>query len=466
MSVNQQQLDAAARRALADDRFSDTLPRQARAGHDVVVANLSVDGGAAELAPALGGRHILVVGINYAPEPTGIAPYTTGMAEHLARTACSVTVLTGVPHYPSWRVPPAYRWMLRCREESRLSNDRGPLVHRMRHYVPARQNALTRAAYEATFLANAATKRLQNKPDLVVAVTPSLGGAVAAVPLARRHSAKLVVVVQDLMAKAASQSGISGGGAAARATAALERYALTRADRVLVVSEAFRGQLHEYGVDDDRIRLLPNWAHISPSATSREAARAALDWPAAPFTVVHTGNIGLKQDLGNLVEAARLVRADPGVRFVVVGDGSQRAAVRAQAANLPNVEFVDSLDGGQYPLALAAADVLVVNERPGVADMSLPSKLTSYLTAGRPVLAAAGADGATAQELRRAAGSAVVVPPGNPAAFVAGVQRLRDDPTARVRMADAGRRYALGTLSRDAATARLDMLVEECLEAS
>ncbi|WP_088287776.1 WcaI family glycosyltransferase [Kineosporia sp. A_224] len=405
-------------------------------------------------------RHALVVGINYAPEPTGIAPYTTGLAEHLAQHAASVTVLTGVPHYPQWRVPAAYRWRFRFSEQSKLPNDAGLLMQRMRHYVPTRQTAMTRAAYELTFLANAWATRVRHAPAVVVGVTPSLGGAIAAARLARRHGAKLVIVVQDLMAKAAAQSGISGGGRAATATAALERYALTQADRVLVVSEAFRAQVREYGVPDERISVLPNWSHVSPTDVAGPAARAALGWPAEPFTVVHTGNIGLKQDLGNIVEAARLARADPGLRFVIVGDGSQRSAVQHQAAGLPNVAFVDPLDTEQYPLALSAADVLVVNERPGVADMSLPSKLTSYFTSGRPVLAAVGTDGATARELARTGGAALVVAPGDPSHFVAGVRKLHADDTLCHRMGTIGRDYAERTLGYAAAMTRLDAVLE------
>lgn len=434
--------------------------------HDRLPAGVALPAPAVRVLPtpsAVTGKHVVIVGINYAPEPTGIAPYTTGMAEHLAASARSVTVLTGVPHYPQWQLPRAYRWRLRCREESRLPNDSGLLVHRLRHYVPSRMNALTRAAYEATFLANAATTRVRHAPDLVVAVTPSLGGALAGAALARRHGAPLVVVVQDLMAKAAAQSGIGGGGRVSALTARLERRTLQQADQVLVVSESFRASLHEYGVPDERIGLLPNWSHVRTASVTRAEARAALGWPAEPFTVVHTGNIGLKQDLGNVVEAARLMRADRGVRFVVVGDGSQRGAVRAQAGDLPNVAFVDPLDDAQYPLALAAADVLVVNERPGVTDMSLPSKLTSYLAAGRPVLAAVPDGGATWRELSRTGGAAVVVAPGEPTAFVTGVEVLRGDPLGCAEMAAAGRAYAERNLGRDAATARLDALLETCL---
>jgi colanic acid biosynthesis glycosyl transferase WcaI len=425
----------------------------------------------------LAGRHVLMVGINYAPEPTGIAPYTTGMADHLATHARSVTVLTGMPHYPNWQLDPQYRYRLRTREVGRQVGDAfdgvaglrqhdGLTIRRLRHYVPSRQSAARRAGYELTFLMNCMTTRIDQHPDVVVAVTPSLGGAVAGAQVARRTGSKLLVVVQDLMAKAATQSGISGGGGmVSRATAAVERYALQHADLVAVVSDSFRDQLRAYGVPDERIRLLPNWTHIHASGLSKADARDALGWPQTPFTVVHTGNIGLKQDLGNLVEAARIcAERDSRVRFVIIGDGSQRAAIQAQARGLDNLDFVGPLDGVRYPQSLAAADLLVVNERPGVGDMSLPSKLTSYLTAGRAVLAAVGPEGATATELRRTNGAAHLVDPGDPAALAEGVLALRARPGHCKEMGLLGRIYAEANLGREAASARLDALIEECLD--
>src|SRR5947209_16109543 len=94
------------------------------------------------LSTPVAGKHVLVVGINYAPEPTGIAPYTTGLAEHLAESAASVEVLTGVPHYPSWDVPAAYRRRLRRTEIAD-----GVRVRRLKHYVPRTQTAARRALY-------------------------------------------------------------------------------------------------------------------------------------------------------------------------------------------------------------------------------------------------------------------------------------------------------------------------------
>ncbi|MBK7625572.1 MAG: glycosyltransferase family 4 protein [Kineosporiaceae bacterium] len=366
--------------------------------------------------PTLAGRHILVIGINYSPEPSGIAPYTTGVADELARHADEVTVVTGMPHYPSWSVAREHRKF--HHEEPHEPGQ--PRVIRLSHYVPSRQTAIRRAAYELTFLLHVlwAARRLPRRPDLIVSATPALGGAVAAARLARWLDVPLLTIVQDLMAKAAGQSGIKGAGSLVRrVTATLEGFALRHATRVAVVTNAFRPTVEAYGVASERIDHLPNWTHVQPSTVDRREARRRLGWSRHTFIAAHTGNIGLKQDLGNLVEAARLFGEDSGAEILVIGDGSQRAALARQSEGVNAIQLLDPLDDDAYPLALAAADVLLINERPSVGDMSLPSKLTSYLAAGRPVLAAVADDGATASELRRTKGAGHLVPPGDPEAL-------------------------------------------------
>lgn len=394
-----------------------------------------VDANPSLAAGDLSAAHVAVIGINYAPEPTGSAPYTTGLAETLAEVAASVTVVCGIPHYPAWRPEPAYRWRW-CSAYTRNGVD----VHHLRHYVPPRQSAGHRLLWEGTFLAHAASHRLRRRPDIVIASTPSLSGAVAAGRLARRHGAALGVVVQDLVGQAVTGSGLSGGRRVAWLAGAVERSVLRQADRVAVVSDTFRPQLASYGVGDDAIVSLPNWTHIPPPTSPRSETRKHLGWSEDESVILHTGNMGLKQNLDNVVAAARLSPA--GVRFVLVGDGSQRSALEAQARGVPNVQLLPPVTVNQYPDLLAAADVLLVNERASVAGMSLPSKLTSYLAAGRPVLAAVSAEGACARELRRTGGAAECVLPDDPPALAAAAVRLSDAPAIRQRMADRGREYA------------------------
>jgi glycosyltransferase involved in cell wall biosynthesis len=406
----------------------------------------------------LRGPRISIIGINYQPEPTGIAPYTTGIAEFLSEAEASVTVLTGVPHYPAWQVPGRYRGRVRYHEKAHG----GVEVVRHAHYVPGRQTALTRATYELSFMANVLTNP-PDRPDLVIAVSPSLGGAVAGARLAKRYKVPLITIVQDLMAKAASQSGISGGSSVAEMTARMEGFALRRSTLVAVVSDAFFSRVRDYGVPSERIRLLPNWTHIKPTSVNRDAARRHLQWPTDNFIVLHSGNMGLKQDLGNVVEAARLLSFRRDVSFVLLGDGSQRSELETSARGLSNIRFVDPLSDVDYPLALAAADLLLVNERTSVGDMSLPSKITSYLASGRPVLAAVAPDGATAGELKRT-GAAVLVGPGAPKALADAVTRLAVDNERRDRMAAAGSAFARAHLGKATAMDRLTALIAEALQ--
>lgn len=400
---------------------------------------------------------ILLIGINYAPEHSGIAPYTTDAAQHLAAEGHEIRVLTGVDHYPHWRPPRKMRWHLRLHEKRR-----GVYVTRLRHYVPRRQSALRRSLYEITFGAHVAVAA-NWRPDVVVAVVPSLLGTAAASWYAKRWGVPFVVWVQDLMGKAAAQSGISGGRALARLTAALERSVLRSADRVLVVSDAFRSHVRAAGVPDALIVTLPNWSHVPSPAASRDETRRRLGWDDGRLVAVHTGNMGLKQDLANVVAAGELAaRQRLPVRFVLVGDGSQRGRLAALASAVPTVDVLPPVDDDGYIDLLAAADVLLVNERASLLDMSLPSKLTSYFVAGRPVVAATHTSSGTAREVLRA-GAGRVVEPANPQALLEAVRLLGEDPQ---RSSDAGKRaqlFAQANLTREAGVRTFaDMVTGVC----
>ena len=411
-------------------------------------------------ARPLAGRSIVVVSTYYAPDPTGIAPYATDFCHTLRDGGAAVTALVGIPHYPAWRCGDGYRYHLTSDEWLD-----GVRLLRGRHYVPRRQDAVRRAAYEATFAASAlwAARRLGPHHDAVIAVIPNLGCLPLAGLLARRLGSRLGVIVQDLTGRAAGQSGVPGARRLAGAAGWLEGRWLARADRVAVVADAFRSDLIARGTDPARIVRLPNHTLVEPSRIDRTEARRRLGWPQDRYLVVHTGNMGFKQDLGSVVAASRLAGGRPDApRFLLVGDGSAREQLAAQAADVPALELVPPLPAEQYPLALAAADCLLLNERPTVLNMSLPSKLTAYLVAGRPVLAAVAENGATAKELQRSGGG-IRVDPGNPAALLAGIEGLRRDPQGAARCSEQGAAYAQQYLDPRAARTRALDFVQDLL---
>jgi glycosyltransferase involved in cell wall biosynthesis len=256
---------------------------------------------------------------------------------------------------------------------------------------------------------------------------------------------------------------MQGAGRMSGAAASVEGGALRAASQVAVVSEGFRAHVAAYGVPADRIRLLPNWAHIPAPSRPRDEVRRQLGWGDSTFVVLHTGNMGLKQDLGNVVEAARLLSGRADVRVVLMGDGNQRAALEAQGGGVPGLSFLAPVDGDLYPDVLRAADLLLVNERSTVGDMSLPSKLTSYFSTGSPVLAAVGADGSCAREVARTEGAAVRIDAEDPQRLADTILELAADPARRERMGAAAQVYADRHLGRGSASASVRSFVAALL---
>lgn len=391
------------------------------------------------MTPAAGRLRVLLVAMNYDPERSGTAPYTTAWAQDMARRH-DVLVLAGVPHYPEWRVHDGYgAWHADTVEA-------GVRVRRLRHVVPSTTSPARRLAHETSFAARVLGQRLP-APDVVAAVSPPLFGAAAAARLAARYRVPFGLVVQDVYGPGLRELGHRPGRAAA-ALGRLEARVVGSADAVLTISERFRTTVTAaLGADPARVSVVGNWSHVPQPGTDRAVVRSAFGW-GSESVVLHAGNMGVKQGLENVVAAAR--RADERglpLRFVLLGDGNQRRALAAAAAGVSRLQFLPPADQSGYADVLAAADVLLVNELPGVAEMSLPSKLTSYCAAGRPVLAAVGATGATAEALR-ATGAGVVVPPGAPDALVDAALGIIADPV------EAAARGARGRAHADASSAR------------
>ena len=388
--------------------------------------------------------NLLTVSLHYAPEATGNAPYTTGLAEHLVRRGHAVTVLTGFPSYPMLDANEPNRGTLWRRETIR-----GVDVRRRWHYASPRQSLMGRALSEGGFLLSGLSAMTFPRPDAVLGVIPSLSGGLLARLLAQRFGVPYGLIFQDLMGQAADQGGVSGARMASSPVRAAERWAARGAAAVGVIAEGFRPHIESFGVEAGRIHRLRNWTHIAQPAVGRTATRERLGLPADAVVCMHAGNMGYKQDLDNVVECARLAAASvPTLLFLLVGDGNRRAHLEALAARykLRNLRFLPIQPEDFFPSVLAAADVLLINQRAGVTDMSLPSKLTSYFAVGRPVVAAAEATSEAAHEIE-ASGGGLVVPADEPRALLGALQQLADRAALAERLGRAGKAWATAKLS-------------------
>lgn len=404
---------------------------------------------------------ILVVGINYAPETTGIGPFTTGLAEHWQRSGHEVTVSTTFPHYPQWK------WQVKPRLRSSDSVNGVP-VRRRRIILPRRPGASWRVAYDTSFgavtLLNVSIAR---RPDLVLCVSPPVQSAIAAGWLATHWGVPLILLIQDLPLEAALSVGMLKSGRALRWGRRLERYAYRLASRIVVIEEGFRGSLLRQGIDASKVVVIPNWADLDGiRPLERDAdARARLGATDRDLLVLHSGNMGHKQGLANAVEAAAL--ASPRARLGLIGDGAQRAALQSMVdeLQLTNVRLLPLQPAAEFPRFLAAADILLLNQRAGVVDSVAPSKLLAYMSAGRPILAAVHADSAAAR-LIECAQCGLVVAPEDPRELALAMDNLAADEVGRRRMGAAGRRFVERHFARDLVLGSWDGLADRVTIAS
>lgn len=402
---------------------------------------------------------VLVVGINFSPEMTGIAPYTTAISEHLAEQGHTVTVITSYPHYPQWVKQKPVEQISPIFSVGRLS------IKRVNHYVPRRPTMIKRIAMELTFGLRVMVSRW-NRPDVVVSVSPSLiGTGMVSLRNCLRSPGNrrpLGVWVQDLYSSGMTETGMSGSTGSSIAKL-LESAILRSATKILVIHERFSDILvNDLACSRDRIAVVRNWTHVRNSVGSDITEyRKELGWAPSDLIVLHAGNMGMKQGLENVVRAASvsLDRKLDKVKFVLVGDGGEREKLELMAAGLTNIVFVNPVSDAKFMTMLRSADMLVVNEREGVREMAVPSKLTSYFSSGRPVICASDPESVTTREVS-ISGGGICVPAGAPELLVDGVMRLQGDRDLSDNLGTAGLAYSARVLSAERAISDIQTWVE------
>ncbi len=393
---------------------------------------------------------VCISALNYPPERTGIATYTGSLAAGLASAGYDVAVHVAHPHYPQWKIYEGYgKWKSEAKSEH-LS------VTRRLHYVPSPPRGLRRLLSELTYGIRLIFARWDS-PQVIIALSPPLFSTAllfARIRIMPRRP-RTILWVQDIYSLGLAETG-EGGGIAQRIVKGIEKRTVHRADQVVVIHERFVEYLsQEFGLPMSKTLVMRNWTHLPPSPPiDRDVAKEALGWPVGITLAVHTGNMGAKQGLDNLVDAARMAdETNAPVHFILVGDGGERRRLEEYGVGVRRLSFADPLSNDQYLMALAAADVLLVNEKPGVSEMAMPSKLTSYFNSGRPVVAATDLGGITASEVC-AAGAGLVVPAGRPAALLEAVVALGADPQAAASFGASGRKYREEVLDEEVAICR------------
>lgn len=381
---------------------------------------------------------ILILSINYWPEVTGIGAFTTYRAEYLAAAGHDVVVCTTFPYYPEWRVPNEYEGKIAMSEERN-----GVKIVRGYAYIPKRATSAKRILHEASFIFSATLRALfEKRPDVLFVVSPPLGLATAAILLSRLWRISYVFDVEDLQPDSAADLGMLPAWAV-KLLYRVEAAAYRHARLVTTLTASMRRKIIGKGYAEEKVGLLEprmddSLVDLQPEEGAGFRRRYGLE---DKFLVTHSGNMGVKQGLDVVLDAAALNRSDATTQFLLVGDGADRERIerRAQLLELRNVTFLPILDAREFRGLLAASGVCLVTQLHSVAEVAFPSKVVTYLAAGRPIIASVNPDCEVAL-LVGESGAGRVVTAEDPQALLEAIQQMRQEDLSQ--LSESARRYA------------------------
>jgi colanic acid biosynthesis glycosyl transferase WcaI len=392
---------------------------------------------------------ILICGINYAPDLTGIGKYTGEMGSWLAKNGHTVEVITGMPYYPQWEVSSSYkkRWWHR-------ENVDGVKVYRCPLYVPKKVTSVKRILHEFSFVLSTLPiwikKLFSRKYDVVISVSPPFHLGIVPLLYSKIRSTKIITHIQDLQVDVAKELRMINNPRLLNTMFAMERMILKGSSAVSTISKVMLKKIEDKGIASSNCLLFPNWVdeNIIQPVAKKDSLRREFGLSQEDKVILYSGNLGEKQGLENIIEAAKHFRDNNSVKFVIVGSGGGEMKLKEMAgeAMLTNIHFHPLVSYEKLPALLAMADVHLVLQKKNAADLVMPSKLTSILAAGGcPIVTAS--EGSTLYKLIRKNQLGIVVEPDDHGKLVQGIRFALENSLEKFR--DNARFYASRYLSKE-----------------
>lgn len=398
---------------------------------------------------------VLIIGINFFPEPTGIGKYTAEFAFALSEKGFDVSAITSFPYYPNWKVFDGYknRWY-------KHENINGVRVTRCPLYVPSSLSGIKRMLQDLSFFTTAFISMLGKvitgkKYDLVFIPSPSfMSGFLGLFYTFFFRKSKFVYHIQDLQIDAAEELGMIRSGALLKLLKWSEGLILKHADWVTTISTGMMARIRAKPVKIRRQYLFPNWVdfgRIYKKLPDMEAI-SPLGFPLDKELVFYSGAVGEKQGLEMVLDVAALAAQTlPGFVFVIAGSGPYAGVLknRASGMGLGNLFFIDLQPLEIFNELLNYASVHLVIQKDKASDLLLPSKLTNILAVeGLAIITAS--PGTSLFEIVDSNKVGMVIPPDDPQAFWQALNSISREPEkVRTLKSNAGA-YALRFLEKNA----------------
>jgi colanic acid biosynthesis glycosyl transferase WcaI len=335
-------------------------------------------------------KRILLIGHNFAPEPTGIGKYSGDMMEWLTKNGNDCTVVTTYPYYPYWKVQPPYKNRWYKKEVSRFADSEASLVvYRCPAYVPEKPTGKKRIIQDLSFWVGMFWMVLKliifdKKHDYIISIAPPFHLGFLALFYRRMKGGKLIYHIQDLQIEAAQELNILSSERLFKSLYSAEKSILKQSDFVSSISDGMINKIKIKGERD--VLFFPNWVDTSVffPTDNRDELKKRWGYQTDSFICLYSGSIGEKQGLENIIYAAEILKTDDRIKFIICGTGPYKQVLQKMASEkkLTNIDFMPLQDRDKFNDFLNMVDLHLVIQKGNAGDLVMPSKLTTILAVG------------------------------------------------------------------------------------
>jgi len=369
--------------------------------------------------------HILYICQYFPPEMGAPAARAYEFSKRWVRMGHKVSVVCGIPNHPVGKIYPGYTKQLLHHE-----NIDGIDVYRTWVFVTPNARKVRRSINYLSFGFSAAlaTERIRDV-DVCIATTPQFFSGVSGTFVKQLKRIPLVLEVRDLWPDAIQAVRIDANQSFLAFLRRIEKYMYTASDRIVIVSPAYKDILVRKGVPPEKIDVIPNG--VSTDLFDRRPTdRHHFNGPMRDkFLVAYIGTLGLAHGLETMIDAASALKNDPGVQFILVGEGASKQELVQYANGLPNVLFVDRQSRETIAEMLNEIDVsLVMLRKAELFKKVIPSKMFEIMGTGKPIIL--GVEG-MAQQIVEEAHAGVAIEPQNTEALVRAITTFKHDASLR-----------------------------------
>lgn len=326
-------------------------------------------------------KNITLITGNYAPEETAIGIYTSQLATFLSSKGYCVSVITGFPYYPQWKIESSY-----CNYPNYYKETIDNItIYRYKMYLPKKVTFFGRIKMMLSLLKGTLKNiRNINNTDLVICVVPFTLLIFPAYLLAKKNKSPLWLHIQDFEFDLAFETGVSKNllsNFIKYFVIKLEKYLLNKATVISSISFNMLKKIQQKTNNKD-VYYFPNW--VSSEKINPTLAKKHRFFNEKVFSMLYSGNIGQKQDWGVFIALCEKIKPEDGIEIIIVGDGAFSEQLKIKTKPFSFVKFYDPVPFCELNDLLCSADLHFLFQKTTVLDTVMPSKILGMLASGKP----------------------------------------------------------------------------------